>query len=76
MRPAVEPETTGMEMVEVGRRLRLRVSAAGRPSERPPLLLCNGLGIDAVGQLEQNFAKFEAKWGREHTAGYRLPERR
>ncbi|MEA2532529.1 MAG: hypothetical protein QOJ93_340 [Actinomycetota bacterium] len=33
-----------MEMVEVGSRLRLRVSAAGRPSERPPLLLCNGLG--------------------------------
>jgi len=32
-----------MEMVEVGRRLRLRVSAAGRLSERP-LLLCNGLG--------------------------------
>jgi poly(3-hydroxyalkanoate) depolymerase len=31
-------------MVDVGRRLRLRVSAAGRPLEGPPLLLCNGLG--------------------------------
>ena len=43
MRPAEEWETSATEMVEVGR-LRLRVSSAGRHSERPPLLLCNGVG--------------------------------
>jgi GT2 family glycosyltransferase/Tfp pilus assembly protein PilF len=33
-----------------------------------------GLGIDCRQQLQQNFEHFRAKWGPEHTAGYRLPE--
>ncbi len=33
-----------------------------------------GLGIDARRQLQDNFAKFKAKWGEAHAAGYHLPE--
>jgi GT2 family glycosyltransferase/Flp pilus assembly protein TadD len=32
-----------------------------------------GLGIDCRQQLERNFERFQAKWGRERSAGYRLP---
>ena len=31
-----------------------------------------GLGIDCRRQLEENFARFQAKWGPERSAGYRL----
>jgi GT2 family glycosyltransferase/predicted Zn-dependent protease len=31
------------------------------------------LGIDCARQLDENFARFQAKWGPEHSAGYRLP---
>ena len=33
-----------------------------------------GLGIDRHEQLQSNFKKFEEKWGKEHTVGYRLPD--
>src|SRR5262249_6546699 len=32
-----------------------------------------GLGIDAVRQLQDNFAQFKEKWGEAETRGYRLP---
>jgi glycosyltransferase involved in cell wall biosynthesis/Flp pilus assembly protein TadD len=31
------------------------------------------LGVDCPKALRENFEKFRAKWGPEHTAGYRLP---
>jgi GT2 family glycosyltransferase len=31
------------------------------------------LGIDTEKQLRENFEKFRARWGEEHTRGYRLP---
>jgi GT2 family glycosyltransferase/tetratricopeptide (TPR) repeat protein len=31
------------------------------------------LGIDCQAQLQSNFQRFQAKWGAEHSAGYRLP---
>jgi glycosyltransferase involved in cell wall biosynthesis/Flp pilus assembly protein TadD len=33
-----------------------------------------GLGLDAHQMLKENFERFQAKWGTERTAGYRLPE--
>jgi len=32
------------------------------------------MGIDCERQLKENFYQFKAKWGREHAAGYRVPE--
>jgi hypothetical protein len=32
------------------------------------------LGIDCDQQLRSNFEQFHAKWGPEHSAGYRLPD--
>jgi hypothetical protein len=32
-----------------------------------------GLGVDAVQQLTDNFARFKEKWGDAEAAGYRLP---
>jgi GT2 family glycosyltransferase/tetratricopeptide (TPR) repeat protein len=34
-----------------------------------------GLGIDPYRLLEENLERFRQKWGDEHCAGYRLPER-